>query len=105
MSLTSDMRRALLPAGLTATETVALFCALEQLLETAPHTSHLQPVDIPCLSASGHAFILTLHLLAGRIHRFEVDHDPDLESPAWRAYAAKRAEWEAEETDWTDGAA
>ncbi|MGE4424976.1 MAG: hypothetical protein AB7G37_00825 [Solirubrobacteraceae bacterium] len=105
MSVASDIRRALRPAALSPDETKTLFRVLGQLVRDAPHTTHSQGVEIPSLTESGHAYILTVYLRGGRIHRFEVDHDPDLESPAWQAYATKRAEWEAEIAARKDGAA
>lgn len=94
MSKWSDIKRAMRPAEMEDKE----FRGLRQAFDrTLPHTPpEGARIEIPGVTWGGKPYLLTIIVKAHRIFSFEVDHDPDMSSPAFDAYTEKRAEWAAE---------
>lgn len=95
MSKWSDIKRAMRPAEMEEKEFAALREAFERAL-AHPKSPPEARIEIPGVTWGGKPYLLAIVVKANRIFSFEVDHDPDLSSPVFDAYAQKRAEWEAE---------
>ena len=97
MSVWSDIKRAMRPAEMEDFEWRGLREAVQRGLTSVGGHRPGDNVEIPAVTKAGKAYLLKLKVgTAGRIQRFEVDHDPDLSSPAFEAYVDKRVEWERE---------
>lgn len=95
MSKWSDIKRAMHPAEMEDKEFRALRTAFDRTL-AHPDAPAEARMEIPGITWGGKPYLLTIIVKAHRIFSFEVDHDPDLSSPAFEAYVDKRAEWKAE---------
>jgi hypothetical protein len=87
MSVWSDIKRAMRPAEMTEREFGALRYSFEKSIAGAEIPPEGVRIEAPGVSHAGKPYLLVLILLAtGKISRFEVDHHPDLSSPAFDAY-------------------
>lgn len=97
MSAFSDIKRAMRPAQMEDWELRGLREAIDRTLNFSRQKKASPTIQVPGVTKAGKCYpLLTLDVRGGRIFRFEVDHDPDLSSPAFDAYVEKRAEWEGE---------
>lgn len=87
MSVWSDVKRAMRPAELTDKEFKAMRFGFERAIAAAEIPPEGVRIETPGVSTAGKPYLLTFILRAtGEIARFEVDHEPDLSSPAFDAY-------------------